>query len=66
MIAPPPRPQFRLGTYNNGQPYVVPRGRYAPRGRVEDRLRLAPMMRTSIFFPASAPVGTFRLARCVA
>ncbi len=21
MIAPPPRPQFRLGTYNNGQPY---------------------------------------------
>ena len=39
MIAPPPRPQFRLGTYNNGQPYVVPRGRYAPRGRVEDRLR---------------------------
>ncbi len=41
MIAPPPRPQFRLGTYNNGQPYVVPRGRYAPRGRVEDRLRLS-------------------------
>ena len=39
MIAPSQRPQFRLGTYNNGQPYVVPRGRYAPRGRVEDRLR---------------------------
>ncbi len=32
MIAPPQRPQFRLGTYDNGQPYVVPRGRYAPRG----------------------------------
>ena len=41
MIAPPQRPHFRLGTYNNGQPYVVPRGRYAPRGRVEDRLRLS-------------------------
>ena len=39
MIAPPQRPEFRLGTYNNGQPYVVPRGRYAPRGRVEDRLQ---------------------------
>ena len=37
MIAPSQRPKFRLGTYNNGQPYVLPRGRYAPRGRVEDR-----------------------------
>ena len=26
---------------HTGQPYVVPRGRYAPRGRVEDRLRLS-------------------------
>jgi len=29
---------FRVGTYNNGQPYLLPRGRYAPRGQVEDRL----------------------------
>ena len=36
MIANPP---FRMGTYNNGQPYVAARGRYAPRSRVEDRLR---------------------------
>lgn len=39
MIAPSQRPQFRLGTYNNGQPYALARGRYAPRSRVEDRLR---------------------------
>ena len=39
MIARSRRPHFQLGTYNNGQPYVAARGRYAPRGRVEDRLR---------------------------
>ena len=32
------RRAFRVGTYNNGQPYSLPRGRYAPRGQVEDRL----------------------------
>ncbi len=35
MIATPIR---RFGTYNNGQPYLPARGRYAPRDRVEDRL----------------------------
>jgi site-specific recombinase XerC len=30
--------RFRSGTYNNGQPYVPPRGRSAPRQPVEDRL----------------------------
>lgn len=29
---------FRVGTYNNGQPYIPARGRYAPRERVEDYL----------------------------
>ena len=32
------RPTFRVGTYNNGQPYIPARGRYAPRERVEDYL----------------------------
>ena len=32
------RRAFRVGTYNNGQPYSLPRGRYAPRGQIEDRL----------------------------
>ncbi len=31
-------PTFRVGTYNNGQPYIPARGRYAPRERVEDYL----------------------------
>ena len=33
-----PGPTFRVGTYNNGQPYIPARGRYAPRERVEDYL----------------------------
>jgi len=37
MIAIPSR-RFHVGTYNNGQPYVAARGRYAPREQVEDRL----------------------------
>jgi site-specific recombinase XerD len=39
MVAISPRPRFRVGTYNNGQPYVQARGRYAPRKQVEDRQR---------------------------
>ena len=31
-------PTFRVGTYNNGQPYIPARGSYAPRERVEDYL----------------------------
>jgi integrase/recombinase XerD len=38
MIALPAPRQFRVGTYNNGQPYIPARGRYAPREQVEDRL----------------------------
>ena len=38
MTALPPPRTFRVGTYNNGQPYVPARGRYAPRERVEDYL----------------------------
>ncbi len=38
MIALPPPRTFRVGTYNNGQPYIPARGRYAPRERVEDYL----------------------------
>jgi hypothetical protein len=39
MVVISAQPRFRVGTYNNGQPYEPARGRFAPRGRVEDRLR---------------------------
>ena len=39
------RRTFRVGTYNNGQPYSVPRGRYAPHGQIEDRLSVDEVMR---------------------
>jgi site-specific recombinase XerD len=38
MIAARNGSTFRVGTYNNGQPYIPARGRYAPRERVEDYL----------------------------
>ena len=42
----------RWGTYNNGQPYIPARGRYAPRERVEDHFSCAhPVIR----LPAERP-----------
>jgi hypothetical protein len=40
MIAVPSR-RFQVGTYNNGQPYIPARGRFALRERVEDHMALS-------------------------
>jgi hypothetical protein len=38
MVAMPVLRPLRIGTYNNGQPYMLARGRFAPRAKIGDRL----------------------------